>query len=189
MKKIGIGLEKALKSKIADAHKRLRAGIIESATYPSGESVAQVAFWNEYGAIINVPERTTSVYRSLDERSGEFNKQGQFVRKDKANYSSRHVVPAHTITIPSRAFFRQTINANKGSWSANVRDLLKTHDIDATLNLLGTQVKEQLVKSINNFTDPPNAPSTVAKKGFDAPLRDTMQLARSIDYEVTADES
>lgn len=35
---------------------KVRVGIIEQASYPDGESVAQVAFWNEYGTA-TIPPR------------------------------------------------------------------------------------------------------------------------------------
>jgi hypothetical protein len=48
----GAAMEKRLRE-LAEAlgqQKLLRVGFLETAKYPSGESVAQVAFWNEYGA-------------------------------------------------------------------------------------------------------------------------------------------
>ena len=35
--------------------KHVRVGFLESATYPDGTNVAQVAFWNEYGTITAPP--------------------------------------------------------------------------------------------------------------------------------------
>ena len=142
MKKTGEGLARALQ-RLQQDNVVLRAGIIESATYPDGESVAQVAFNNEYG----------------------------------------------TSSIPPRPFFRQTIRNNKAGWSLSVQNLLKSHDAETALNLLGQHMQGQLVQTINGWSAPPNAPSTIAKKGFNAPLRDTMQMARAINYEVSSDES
>ena len=142
MKKTGEGLAKALQ-RLQQENVVLRVGIIESATYPDGESVAQVAFWNEYG----------------------------------------------TATTPPRPFFRQTIRDNKAGWSLSVQNLLKSHDAEMALNLLGQHIQGQLVQTINGWAAPPNAAATVAKKGFNAPLRDTMQMARTINYEVGSDES
>ena len=142
MKKTGEGLARALQ-RLQQDNVVLRVGIIESATYPDGESVAQVAFNNEYG----------------------------------------------TSSIPPRPFFRQTIRNNKAGWSLSVQNLLKSHDAEAAMNLLGQHMQGQLVQTINGWNAPPNAPSTIAKKGFNAPLRDSMQMARTINYEVGKDES
>ena len=101
MKKTGEGLAKALQ-RLQQENVVLRVGIIESATYPDGESVAQVAFNNEYG----------------------------------------------TATAPPRPFFRQTIRNNKAGWSLSVQNLLKSHDAETALNLLGQHMKGQLVQTI-----------------------------------------
>lgn len=117
----------------------VRVGIIESQTYPDGESVAQVAYWNEYG----------------------------------------------TATIPARPFFRNTIADKQGEWAEKAAELLKQSDEpDQVLALIGEGIKGDIVTAIQNFTDPPNADSTVKRKGFDKPLVDTGDLWRAIQSEV-----
>lgn len=193
MKKTG-SLKAALE-KLGNSKKVLRVGFLETAKYDNAEGealpVAQVAYWNEYGAIINVPARKQTIYRSLNEKTGNFNRNGKFVKRDKSNFASEHDVPAHTIKIPPRPFFRKTIAENSSEWGKQVAQLLKAnnYDADAALNELGDHIKGQLTESILSYEDPPNAPSTIRKKGFNAPLRDTGTMARSIDYEVTDDES
>ena len=123
-----------------DLGARVQVGIIEQATYKDGQSVAQVAAWNEFG----------------------------------------------TTHIPSRPFFRQTIAQNKSQWGKQAASVLKAHhyDVPLALGAVGEIVKGQLVDTIQNFNQPPNATSTIAKKGFDKPLVDTGTLWRSIDYQV-----
>ena len=123
-----------------DLGARVQVGILEQATYPNGQSVAQVAAWNEFG--------------------------------------TKH--------IPSRPFFRQTIAQNKSQWAKQAASVLKAHhyDVPLALGLMGEVVKGQLIDTIQNFNQPPNAASTVAKKGFNKPLIDTGTLWRSIDYQV-----
>lgn len=142
MKKTGEGLARALQ-RLQQDNVVLRVGIIESATYPDGESVAQVAFNNEYG----------------------------------------------TSSIPPRPFFRQTIRNNKAGWSLSVQNLLKSHDAEEAMRLLGSAMQGQLIVAITDWKSPPNAPSTIAKKGFDKPLMDTKQMRDAIDFEVSSDES
>lgn len=120
---------------------RLRVGFIDSATYPDGQNVATVAFWNEYGT-------------------------------EKA---------------PPRPFMRTTITNNKVKWAETVRKLVPLHGENKSLLQLGELIKGDLVASILNWTDPPNAPYTVKKKGFNKPLVDTAQMSRSISYELTSD--
>lgn len=119
---------------------KVKVGIVEQATYENGRSIAQVAYWNEYG----------------------------------------------TATIPPRPFFRQTIAEHKDEWPEKAAAVMRRNGGDATqtLELMGESVKGQLVETIQNFREPPNAESTVRKKGFNKPLIDTGTLWRSIGYEV-----
>lgn len=95
-----------------------------------------------------------------------------------------------TTNIPPRPFMRTTIAQKSPDWGAALKKCLAATDGDgpAALALMGEGIKGQLVETINLWSDPPNAPSTEAKKGFNAPLRDTTLMLRSIDYEVS-DES
>lgn len=149
MKKSG-SLEKALKKHSGRGKKIVRVGFIDDATYTDGTPVALVAFWNEYGASINVD--------------------------------------AHQINIPPRPFFRHTIAENKSRWVRNLKKLSTMHPEDKALALIGEQIQGDFRQAINTWTEPANAPYTVKKKGFDAPLRETMLMSRSINYEVD-DES
>lgn len=125
---------------------KVRVGIVEQATYEnesgqSSQSVAQVAFWNEYG----------------------------------------------TAHIPPRPFFRNTIAANKDIWPQKAAQLLQDTDYDilATLKGMGEEIQGDLVESIQQFTDPANAASTVKRKGFDKPLIDKGTLLGRIGFEVS----
>lgn len=137
----GDKLEKAL----ADIAKKMsggsvRAGFLEGATYPDGISVAQVAFWDEFG----------------------------------------------TSKSPARPFFRTTISNNSGEWAEKVEKAVVHYDYDSkkVLNFMGEIIKEDIQTSINGWTTPANAESTIAKKGFDAPLRHTMHMHDSVGHEV-----
>ena len=93
-----------------------------------------------------------------------------------------------TEKIPPRPFFRHTIAENKSKWVSDLVKLAEVHNKNQALALMGERIKGDFVQSINIWSEPPNAPYTVEKKGFNAPLRDTMVMARSISYEVD-DES
>lgn len=90
--------------------------------------------------------------------------------------------------IPPRPFFRNMIAAKSGEWPRAIADLLKTNDYDAakTLGQTGEAVKGQLAQSIVDTNTPPNAPSTIARKGAAKPLVDSGHLLQSIDHEVTS---
>lgn len=87
---------------------------------------------------------------------------------------------------PPRPFFRRMIAAKHGEWPAVVAGLMKStnYDVEKTLALTGEGIKGQLIQSINDLVDPPLAPSTIARKGFDKPLIDTSVMINSVGVEV-----
>ena len=90
-----------------------------------------------------------------------------------------------TRTSPVRAFFRTTVSENKKNWVLSVQNLMKIHnDPKQVMGLIGVHMQEQIVQSINTWSDPPNSAYTIAKKGFDKPLVETGVLMRSIKSEV-----
>jgi len=93
---------------------------------------------------------------------------------------------APSVGIPPRPYFRHMIAAKSGEWPDAIAGLLKTNDYDAakTLGQTGQAVSGQLRQSIVDTNSPPNAPSTVARKGSAKPLVDTGHMLASVDYEV-----
>lgn len=85
-----------------------------------------------------------------------------------------------------RPFFRQMIAKESPAWGRKMAKLAKATDYDGprVLGLMGEDIKGALAQSINDFTAPPLAPSTVAAKGFEKPLIDTSHMLNSITYEV-----
>jgi len=93
-----------------------------------------------------------------------------------------------TATTPSRPFFRAVVNEQRKNWVLSVKNLMKLHeDPKKVMGLMGEHMKGQIVQSIVDWSDPPNAAYTVAKKGFNKPLIDTGQMSRSVNYEVNED--
>ncbi len=90
------------------------------------------------------------------------------------------------VGIPPRPFFRNMIAAKSNEWPGAIAGLLKTNDYDAakTLGQAGEGVKGQLQQSIVDTNDPPNAPSTIARRGHAKQLVDTGHMLNSVDYEV-----
>lgn len=163
----------------------LKVGFLEGATYPDGTPVAYIASINEFGATINRSATQVTLYRKVD-KAGRFTRGGRFVKKNKANFTSLHAVGAHTIVIPPRPFFRSMIKAKSGTWGQTIEKLLKATNFNCkkTLGLMGELIAGDLRKSIQDFDTPPNAPSTIAKKGKDNPLIDSGYMLSRVDYEV-----
>jgi len=89
-----------------------------------------------------------------------------------------------TSRIPARPFFRTTIAEKSNDWAKKVGQSVKHYgyDSDKILSFMGETIQQDVQSSINGWQDPPNAASTVRQKGFDSPLRDTMQMHNSVDY-------
>jgi len=88
--------------------------------------------------------------------------------------------------IPPRPFFRTMVQEKSPEWPSAIRSLLKANDYDAkkTLEMTGLAIQGQLQQSIRDWTTPPNAPSTIARKGFNKPLIDTSHMLNSVTYVV-----
>lgn len=161
----------------------VRVGFLEGATYPDGTPVAKIAAVQEFGGSIEIPAREQDVNFKVNADTG----QSRFAKADKANFQQTVTIPAHTITIPARPFFRNMLSAKAKEWGAQIGKILKGADYDAqvTLGRMGEMVKGQLQGSIRDLTTPPLAASTVRAKGFAKPLIDTGHMLASVDFQVT----
>jgi hypothetical protein len=169
--------------------KSVEVGWNEEARYPSnhrngGDFVANVAAINEYGSTVLVPAHKQTIYRSINEQSGEFKRGARFVKSKSSNYETEVVVPAHVVTIPPRPFFRTMIARNRGMFGPNLAKALVANDYDArrALNVLGTVAGTELKQTIDGWTAPSNAASTVARKGFNDPLHESGELANTVNH-------
>ena len=87
--------------------------------------------------------------------------------------------------IPSRPFFRQTIQEQKKAWALLMQQGFKAgYTLEKCFGLVGTAMQNDIQMSITQWTTPPNAPYTIAKKGFDKPLIDSSLMRDSIKYEI-----
>jgi hypothetical protein len=87
---------------------------------------------------------------------------------------------------PPRPFFRLMVANNSDTWpDAVAKNMLATdYDAHKTLDRVGQGIKGQLQQSIRDLTEPPLAPSTVQRKGFDKPLIDSGVMISAVDYRV-----
>lgn len=159
-------------------------GFLEGATYPDGTPVAMVAAVQEFGGSMNIPERTQDL-NFKQAKNGDVG--NRFVKADKANFTQTVTIPAHTVTVPARPFFRTMLDQKAREWGVQAGKVLKGADYDAKVALgrMGELIKGELQGSIRDFTNPPDAPSTIRRKGFDKTLIDTGVMLNSVDYEVS----
>lgn len=86
---------------------------------------------------------------------------------------------------PPRPFMRDAVRKNWRKWRNFVQDRLPVIlDGKKTLLELGDIMSDDIRQSIIDFSNPPNAPSTIAIKGFNDPLVDSGQMAESVRMRV-----
>jgi hypothetical protein len=90
-----------------------------------------------------------------------------------------------TSRAPARPFFRGMIHREQDSWGSKLGANLKAanYKSDVALEALGIDIKDALTNSIATWPAD-NAPSTVARKGFNHGLVDKGVMQRSTDLEV-----
>ncbi|KVS65720.1 hypothetical protein WK40_12245 [Burkholderia cepacia] len=170
-----------------DTSDMLEVGFMEGATEADGMPVPFVAWINEFGGSITIPAHETAIHRAINIQTGEFQRSGRFVRRGQANVETTHTVPEYTVTIPPRPYFRTMIANEHGHWGDDLGKILVANDYDVprSLDQLGESIVGALVQSIRDFKTPANAPSTIAKKGFDDPLIDSGTMVNSVTHRIT----
>lgn len=178
----GSGLEKlAIRVKGLEKY-AVAVGIHEDAGVhkDSGAHVAKIAAVHEFGGDIKHPggTRYTKIFGA-----------NRFVR----NYSSSAMeasgtTSAHIIKIPERSFMRSTFSENEKSYKASIFRILKKlikgeGDAKTMMGRFGQKVQNQIQAKIVSIQDPPNAKSTIRKKGSSNPLVDSGQMLQSIRWE------
>ncbi len=88
---------------------------------------------------------------------------------------------------PARPFFTAMIEEHSPRWGESLAYLAKAHNYDGKkmMTNMGIGIQSQLVSSIRDWSDPPNAASTARIKGFNKPLVDEGIMQNSVGYEVT----
>jgi hypothetical protein len=93
-----------------------------------------------------------------------------------------------TATIPERSFLRSTVDEGRAKYAKLLRQAVERMvdgvPVPLAMGVVGETLVGDVQKKIRNRIPPPNAPSTIARKGSDVPLIDTGRLRQSIDYEI-----
>ena len=92
-----------------------------------------------------------------------------------------------TSRIPARPFFRTTIKDKESLWGNHLVSFAKIYDYDGpkVLDAMGEIMAQDIQATITGWTDPRNADSTIARKGFNAPLRDTNEMHDAVKHVVS----
>lgn len=92
-----------------------------------------------------------------------------------------------TDTIPERSFLRTTIAANRAKYKgefekAYLQAIRGGMNLRASAAFIGNVARDDIKQKINDIKEPRNAPSTIAKKGFDNPLIETRKMWASVKW-------
>lgn len=90
--------------------------------------------------------------------------------------------------VPERSFLRATVDANATTYGDELDKAVRAHvdgrrTLDVGLGRLGARVEGDIKQFMTDLQDPPNAPSTIARKGSSNPLIDTGRLRAAIRHE------
>lgn len=93
--------------------------------------------------------------------------------------------------IPARPFMRNTFrNQNNfiNTLQKNISAVVHNHmPVSKALIIVGENVRTEIIREINALSEPPNAPSTIARKGSSKPLIDTAEMRNNVNYRLNTD--
>lgn len=90
-----------------------------------------------------------------------------------------------TKRIPARPAMRATLDANADRYVDGLGNMLMSGtDPETALDTLAQVVEGDIKRNIAEWQSPPNAPATVAHKGFNAPLKETGAYEQAITSHV-----
>ncbi len=106
-----------------------------------------------------------------------------------SSYAIHHEFGAPGAGIPARPIIRPTFEENRAhylrsmKWSMG-RILSGSRKLEPELERLGRKVADDVKMKIAGMSSPANAPSTIAKKGFDDPLIDSGAMMDAVTVEI-----
>lgn len=108
---------------------------------------------------------------------------------DLVTYAGANEFGTRDGRIPERSFIRSTVDQKRFAFFQQAERYLSqisagTMDIKTALGLIGEFFRGQIVSKITTLQDPPNAPSTILKKGSSNPLVDEGRMRQAVAWEV-----
>lgn len=176
-------VQEALKKEIKkiSTGKTVLTGIHEGAgsTDDGGITMAGLGATLHFGAEINHPGGTSYGYRTQKDM---VNGRISFLSKGKG-YAVVGVTKAHKITIPARPW----LDVGVATGVPEYLEVIKNHknDMDLALEIIGQISVSKVQQYMTQLKTPPNAQSTIDKKGSSNPLIDTGELRQSVTYTIS----
>ena len=165
-------------------NRSVTVGIHEDAgNHPDTDmTMAQLGATLNYGATINHPGGTAYGYKTkTDAKNDKF----RFL-KNGQGYAVIGYTKPHDIVIPPRPWLIPGVASATREIIAQLRDGIKSRQaVDDLLEGVGLVAAGKVKEYITELKDPPNARSTIRKKGSDNPLIDTGAFRASVTSKVT----
>nr|DAO82534.1 MAG TPA: virion morphogenesis protein [Caudoviricetes sp.] len=166
----------------------------------TNQRLNMIALVNEYGADIKPKNKA---YLTIPTKEAKGRKPGEIANLFRPKPPHNHVlaVPDKSqpygmrimfilkdeVHIPPRPFLRYTFDHYLDNWTELAADLafkvfVGEINYQDVFPVLGDAVVEDIKRTIKEFSDPKNAPLTIANKGFDDPLIEKGELRDSIHW-------
>jgi len=174
-------IQKALRALMVD--KYVTIGIHEDAGNHGSDDItnASLGATHEFGADINHPGGTSYGYASkaaADRNDVRFLKSGR-------GYMELGVTGPHVIKIPARPWLNPGVASGNVEYLAIIeKTIADKGTIEQALNKVGVVAVGKVQKYMTDLRTPPNAASTIKKKGSSNPLIDSGALRQSVTYKI-----
>lgn len=153
------------------------AGSVEA----SELTMASLGAVHEFGADIDHPGGTSYGYASKADADRD---EVRFLKKG-TGYAELGVTGPHKIKIPARPWLNPGVESAAPEIVQTIeRKLAEGADLDEVLEAVGVVAAGQVKVYMTELKTPPNAASTIKKKGSANPLIDSGALRSSVTYQV-----
>lgn len=152
----------------------------------SGEITnAQLGAVHEFGAEIDHPGGTPYGYATeADALKGSV----RFLKAGEG-FMELGTTQPHKITIPARPWLYPGVESGAGEYVEAIQNAVRNgKTLLEALEIAGVIAVGKVQAYMTQLNTPPNAPSTVAKKGSSNPLIDSGAMRQSVDSKVTDSE-
>lgn len=178
-------LEDAVSKELAAlrSDKIVTVGIHEEAGNVESDdlTMASLGAIHEFGADIDHPGGTSYGYAS---KAAADRDQVRFLKKG-TGYMELGVTGPHKINIPARPWLEPGVASGTDEILKTIQDGVEQgKDMDAILETVGVVAAGAVRVYMTELKTPPNAPSTIRKKGSANPLIDTGAMRQSVTHQV-----
>lgn len=154
------------------------AGDVES----SDLTMASLGAINEFGANIKHPGGTSYGYAS---KAAADRDEVRFLRKG-SGYMELGVTQPHDINIPARPWLEPGVTSATPAVLLTIQDGMDAgNSMDQILEAVGVVAAGAVKVYMTELKTPPNAASTIRKKGSSNPLIDTGAMRQSVTHQVS----